>query len=70
MAIAKRPKKKHGPGFWVCWACADIITNGPLWKNKMWIWSGLSQGGPCARCKKLIKAGQHAAKVTLDAPLG
>jgi hypothetical protein len=69
----KRPI--HGPGHWLCWPCFDTVTNSPLWKNEMWITKPnpkqyISTGGPCARCKRMVKAGEKAAKVTLDAPLG
>ncbi len=62
-------RKKHGPGMWLCWACVDIVTNDPGWDDKMWIWSGKSKGGPCHRCKKMVRAGDKAAKVTMDAPI-
>ncbi len=68
--MAKR--KQHGPGMWLCWACANEVTNHPDWEHHMWI--GLpkgyrSKGGPCAACGRLVRPGEKCAKVTVDAPI-
>ncbi len=66
-------KRKHGPGLWLCWPCADIVTNGADWQNRMWIplpAGYRSKGGKCARCQRVVLPGQKAAKVAQDTPLG
>ncbi len=63
--------KTHGPGHWLCWKCFDTVTNHPKWKNRMWITlpNYRSKGGPCASCHRVVKYGERAAKVMLDAPV-
>jgi len=70
----RNKSKVHGPGHWLCWGCFDIVTNHPDWKNDMWITKPnpgqyYSKGGPCYRCGRIVKPGEKAAKVTVNAPV-
>ncbi len=67
----RNKRKTNGPGHWLCWSCFDAVTNSSQWKNAMWITPSdyLSKGGPCASCHKVVKPGERAAKVTLNAPV-
>lgn len=63
-------RKKHGPGYWVCDGCLDVITEHPGWVNKWLILlpkGYRSKGGKCARCERLVTPGERAWKVMVDA---
>jgi len=69
--IPAAKRKKHGPGYWLCWTCFDVVTNNPRWNNDMWITppNYKSLGGKCDSCHRIVLAGEQAAKVTIDAPV-
>ena len=68
----RNKSKANGPGHWLCWSCFDHVSNTPAFDaGRQWITKPnpgpyRSKGGPCARCKVIVKYGEKAAKVTLE----
>ena len=63
-------QKQRNPPRWLCWPCADIVTNHAAWLNEMWIAlpkGYRSKGGKCFRCGIECR-GQKVASVREDAP--
>lgn len=71
----RNKSKINGPGHWLCWSCFNAVSDNPDFNaGRQWVTKPnpgqyLSKGGPCARCHKVVKHGEPAAKVTVDTVL-